>query len=163
VYAVTGSPPVDPHDVIALLVDGLPIRWLRNEKVTLDYGGQPVDIVGITCTHRPFIDAPKLDSVLKGKPEHFTILLYHTPDLAPEAAQRGIHLQLSGHTHGGQVRLPFFGALYTASLYHKKLEMGRYQLDGMTLYVSRGLGLEGAGAPRVRFLCPPEATLWEIC
>lgn len=163
VYLVTGSPPVDPQDVIAKVLRGKGnIRWLRNEKVTLEFEGQPMDIVGVTCTHRPFIDAPRLDAVLKGKPENFTILLYHTPDLAPEAALRGINLQLSGHTHGGQVRLPFFGALYAASLYGRKLQMGRYRLGGMTLYVSRGLGLEGEGAPRVRFLCPPEVTLWEI-
>ena len=90
------------------------------------------------------------------------ILLYHTPDLAPEASRLGIDLQLSGHTHGGQVRLPFYGALVTGSLYGKRFEAGRYQLERMVLYVSRGLGLEGAGAPRVRFLCPPEMILWEI-
>jgi uncharacterized protein len=71
-------------------------------------------------------------------------------------------LQLSGHTHGGQVRLPFYGALFTASLYGKVFEAGRYKLKDLTLYITRGLGLEGAGAPRVRFLCPPEITLWEI-
>jgi predicted MPP superfamily phosphohydrolase len=71
-------------------------------------------------------------------------------------------LQLSGHTHGGQVRLPLFGALYAGSLYGKRFESGRRQVGEMTLYVTRGLGLEGKGAPRVRFLCPPEMILWEI-
>jgi predicted MPP superfamily phosphohydrolase len=88
--------------------------------------------------------------------------LYHTPDLAPVAAAQGVDLQLSGHTHGGQVRLPFFGALFTSSLYGKKFEAGRYQVGALTLYVSRGIGLEGKGAPRARFLCPPEMILWEI-
>ncbi|MCA1553353.1 MAG: metallophosphoesterase, partial [Chloroflexi bacterium] len=90
----------------------------------------------------------------------FTILLYHSPDLAPQAAALGtIDLQLAGHTHGGQVRLPFYGALLTSSLYGKQLEMGLYQLRDMLLYVSRGVGLEGMGAPRARFRCRPEVTL----
>jgi predicted MPP superfamily phosphohydrolase len=60
------------------------------------------------------------------------------------------------------VRLPVFGALFTGSLYGKRFESGRRQVGTMTLYVTRGLGLEGKGAPRVRFLCPPEIILWEI-
>jgi predicted MPP superfamily phosphohydrolase len=89
-------------------------------------------------------------------------LLYHTPDLAPEAAEAGIDLQLSGHTHGGQVRLPFFGALFAGSLYGKRYEVGRLSEGALTLYVTRGIGMEGKGAPRVRFLSPPEITLWEL-
>jgi predicted MPP superfamily phosphohydrolase len=163
VYAVTGSPPVDQSKVIPQLLDGLEnLRWLRDERVTLDYHGQRIDVVGITCTHKPSTDGASLDNILHGDPDDFTILLYHTPDLAPVAAAQGIDLQLSGHTHGGQVRLPFFGAVYTSSLYGKKFEAGRYQIDGLTLYVSRGIGLEGKGAPRARFLCPPEIILWEI-
>ena len=111
------------------------------------------------------MDGPKLAQLLNEQPPplpHFTILLYHTPDLAPEAAEAGVDLQLSGHTHGGQVRLPLYGALYAASLYGKRFEMGRKQLDGLTLYVTRGIGMEGKSAPRVRFLCPPEIILWDI-
>ena len=162
VYAVTGSPPVDPPEVIAKLLEGLSIRWLKDEMVTLDDHGQPIDLIGITCTHRPSVDAPRLQQVLGGIPKRFTILLYHTPDLAPEAASAGIDLQLSGHTHGGQVRLPFFGAIVTSSLYWKRMEVGRMQIGNLTLYVTRGLGMEGKGAPRVRFLSPPEVILWEI-
>jgi predicted MPP superfamily phosphohydrolase len=50
----------------------------------------------------------------------------------------------------------------TSSLYGKAFEMGRYQVGDMTLYVSRGIGMEGSGAPRVRFLCPPEIVSWEV-
>ena len=162
VFAVSGSPPVDQPRVIARVLDGLNIRWLQNERVTLGHHGQPVDVIGVTCTHRPYIDAPQMRAALDGSLNRFTILLYHSPDLAPEAARAGIDLQLSGHTHGGQVRLPFFGALYTSSLYGKRFEVGRKQIDDLTLYVTRGIGMEGKGAPRVRFLCPPEITLWEI-
>ncbi len=162
VFAVTGSPPVDQPRVVAKLLDGLNIRWLKNEKVTLEHHGELVDVIGITCTHRPHIDAPQMRAALNGSANRFTILLYHSPDLAPDAALAGIDLQLSGHTHGGQVRLPFFGAFYTSSLYGKQLEIGRREIGDLTLYVTRGVGMEGEGAPRVRFLCPPEIILWEI-
>lgn len=89
-------------------------------------------------------------------PDAFTILLYHRPDLIEAAAQAGVSLQLSGHTHGGQMRLPGWGALVTGSSFYKKYEMGRYQVGSTTLYVSRGVGMEGRGMPRARFLCPPE-------
>lgn len=163
VYAVSGSPPVDKSQVIPQLLAGLDnLRWLRDERVTLTHAGQTIDVVGITCTHDPQKDGASLDEILRGDPDDFTMLLYHTPDLAPVAAEQGVDLQLSGHTHGGQIRAPFFGALFTSSLYGKRFEAGRYQLDALTLYVSRGIGMEGKGAPRARFLCPPEIVLWEI-
>jgi len=161
VYAVTGSTAVDYPEVISQILADLPVKWLKNETTTLPYAGGQVNLIGITCSHRPHQDAPLLAGLLHNL-NGLNILLYHTPDLAPEAARLGVDLQLSGHTHGGQVRLPFFGALITGSLYGKRFEAGRYQLQQMVLYVSRGLGLEGAGAPRGRFLCPPEVILWEI-
>ncbi|MBL8058733.1 MAG: metallophosphoesterase [Anaerolineales bacterium] len=162
VFAVTGSPAVDQDAVVPQLLEGLPIRWLRDETVTLAHAGRHFDLVGLTCTHKPFVDRPRLDAALNGARANPSILLYHSPDLAPEAAEAGVDLQLSGHTHGGQVRLPGYGALYAGSLYGKRFECGRYAVDGLTLYVTRGIGMEGKGAPRVRFLCPPEIILWEI-
>ena len=68
-------------------------------------------------------------------------------------------LVLCGHTHGGQVRLPLFGAILTSSQLGKRYEMGLYREGNTQMYVSRGVGLEGLSAPRVRFLAPPEVTL----
>ena len=107
------------------------------------------------------MDAPILAN-LSIPEDFFTIFLYHSPDLAPNACQLGIDLQLSGHTHGGQVCLPLFGPFFTASLYGRRFQSGRYQIGPMTLYITRGLGMEGKAAPRVRFLCPPEIILWEV-
>jgi predicted MPP superfamily phosphohydrolase len=170
VLAVSGSPAVDRPELVPQVLDGLPhVRWLRDEVVGLDHAGQQLNVVGLTCTHKPFVDGPRLAEVLSEahRPGHngarpFTILLYHTPDLAPEAAEAGIDLQLSGHTHGGQVRLPWYGALFSGSLYGKRYEAGRIVEGAMTLYVTRGIGMEGKGAPRVRFLAPPEITLWDL-
>jgi len=69
---------------------------------------------------------------------------------------------LSGHTHGGQVRIPIWGAFFTGSLYGRKLQSGMYRIHDTLLYISRGIGLEGMGAPRVRFLCSPEIIEWKI-
>jgi uncharacterized protein len=170
VYAVSGSPAVDLPALVPKVLAGLDnIRWLQDELVSVTFEGQSVDIVGLTCTHKPYVDGPRLRAILAGAHPNqlpgerpFTILLYHTPDLAPEAAEAGVDLQLSGHTHGGQVRLPIYGALYAGSLYGKSFESGRIQQAGLTLYVSRGIGMEGKGAPRIRFLTPPEIILWEL-
>lgn len=163
VLAVTGSPAVDKDDMVPALLEGLPLRWLRGERVTLARHGHRFDVVGLACSHKPFEDAPQLRALLdESVNDRFTILLYHSPDLAPEAAEMGIDLQLSGHTHAGQIRLPGIGPLMTGSLYGRALESGRKQLGDLTLYVTRGIGLEGKGAPRMRFLCPPEIILWEI-
>lgn len=164
VFVVAGSPPVDQPQVLPHLLEGLThIRCLHGEKATILHRGNTIDVIGLDCTHKPFVDGPKLRALMGVQPpERFTILLYHSPDLAPEAADLGVDLMLSGHTHGGQVRLPLAGAIYASSLYGKRFEAGRYALGSTTLYVSRGIGMEGRGAPRARFLCPPEAVLWEI-
>jgi predicted MPP superfamily phosphohydrolase len=164
VFAVPGSPPVDQPEVLPHLLEGFAnIRSLHGEKVTLRHNGRAFDLIGLDCTHKPSVDGPKLRALAGSiPPERFTILLYHTPDLAPDASAAGVDLMLSGHTHGGQVRIPGLGAIYASSLYGKRFEAGRYLVDRMTLYVSRGIGMEGMGAPRVRFLCPPEITFWEI-
>ncbi len=161
VFLVSGSPAVDLAENMPKILQGLPVHWLQKEKVSLPVGGDMVDVLGLTCSHRPFIDGPLL-AELQPSPERLSILLYHTPDLAPIAARLGIDLQLSGHTHGGQVRIPGFGALVTGSLYGKKFEAGRIRVGNMILYVTRGIGLEGAAAPRLRLFCPPEIILWEI-
>ena len=162
VFLVAGSSAADPADVMPELVKGMPVQWLREEKVTIEHAGQTLDLIGIGCTHRPFVDRLPFEALMEGRADRFTILLYHTPDLAPDASELGVDLMLSGHTHGGQVRLPLFGALVTSSLYGKAFEMGRYEQEGMTLYVTRGVGLEGSAAPRIRLLCPPEIVLWEL-
>jgi predicted MPP superfamily phosphohydrolase len=167
-YMVTGSPAVDLEHVFPIVVGNLDnLRWLRDEQVTVQVNDQPINIIGLTCTHKPFEDGPRLEQVLADSkaPDsgNFTILLYHTPDLAPNGANTGrIDLQLSGHTHGGQLRLPGIGALFAGSLYGKRFESGRQMVGNMTLYVTRGIGLEGKAAPRVRFICSPEIILWEI-
>lgn len=162
VYGVSGSEAVDLATVFPKLVAGLPLQPLDRKTVFLEKDGARFSLTGLACSHRPFLDAPILAELAPAANQNFSILLYHSPDLAPNAAQMGFDLQLSGHTHGGQVCLPVYGPLFTASLYGRKFRSGRYQVADMVLYITRGIGLEGKAAPRVRFLCPPEIILWQI-
>jgi len=129
----------------------------------VDVRGQRVTLVGVACSHDRTRDAPRLLEAMRGVGEsEFTLLLYHSPDLIYEAAELGVDLELGGHTHGGQIRVPFYGAIVTLSEYGRRFASGLFQVDGTTLYVSRGLGLEGGHAPRVRFLCRPELVSLEL-
>lgn len=160
VYAISGSPSVDPPETVAQLLDGLDVIWLRDQVASLAWHGCRLQIAGMECSYDIEADERKLDRLLDGGVDDaFTLLLYHTPDVMPAAAKNGVDLYLAGHTHGGQLRLPFYGAMVTASFHGKQYEMGAYQEGHTLLYVSRGVGLEGKGAPRARFLCPPEIEL----
>jgi predicted MPP superfamily phosphohydrolase len=92
----------------------------------------------------------------------FSILLYHAPDLIDDVEGHDVDLYCAGHTHGGQVALPVYGALVTFSKFGKKYEGGLYRMGRAWLYVNRGIGMEGGGAPRVRFWARPEITVFEI-
>lgn len=161
VYAILGSPPVDERDVVPPLFTDLPIRLLKDEwlELALDHERRLI-LLGMDCTHYLPLDRHRLARMVDSAPNSAPrILLYHAPDLMPEAAELGLDLYLCGHTHGGQVRLPGFGAILTSSQLGKRYEMGLYREGRTNLYVSRGVGLEGLSAPRVRFLAPPEITL----
>jgi predicted MPP superfamily phosphohydrolase len=160
IYAILGS--VETPRVMSTVFAGLPnVQVLRNEIQLLDFPGGQLALLGVTLDRGP--DQQVLEKLAaKIPPQAFSLLLYHTPDLIETASVAGIDLYLAGHTHGGQIRLPFYGALYTSSLYGKQYEMGAYRVEETSLYVSRGLGMEGFGLPRLRFLCPPELVLLEL-
>jgi predicted MPP superfamily phosphohydrolase len=162
IYAVRGS--VEPTlESMAWLVEGTDVVWLEQEAVTVDVRGQLVTLVGAACSHRQELDAARLAQAMDGIPaDDFTLLLYHSPDLILEAAEQRVDLYLGGHTHGGQLRLPFYGAIVTSSRYGRQYVSGLFEEDGTTMYISRGIGFEGGGMPRARFLCPPEIVSIEL-
>lgn len=161
VYAVPGSPAVDLPDVVPPLFEGTPVRLLRNETVVITApGGERFTIMGLDCRHDIVADTMTMDRVrATANEEGPRILLYHSPDLMPQAIDREIDLYLCGHTHGGQVRLPIIGPILTSSKLGRRYVMGHYAAGRTHLYVSRGVGFEGLGAPRVRLFCPPEIAL----
>lgn len=164
VYCVSGTPLVEPLARVQAFVKDLNnLKLLPNQWITVNTPGGALHILGIVVTHDMKRDRDMLTKLMSiAPPDGLSLLLMHPPDIAPEANDLGIDLYLCGHTHGGQIRLPFIGALFSSSQLGNRFIMGRYELGRTTLYTSRGVGLEGLGAPRARFLCPPEIVLWEI-
>jgi predicted MPP superfamily phosphohydrolase len=95
-------------------------------------------------------------------PGAYTILLYHYPDEIEGLPRRKVDLYCAGHTHGGQVALPLYGALITLARHGKRYEAGLYRVGETWLYVNRGIGMEGGAVPRVRFWARPEVTVFEL-
>ncbi|MFE8695371.1 metallophosphoesterase [Cytobacillus sp. FJAT-53684] len=120
--------------------------------------GSRIYVIGIDDA---MLGTPNIETAINGVPaDSYKILLSHAPDLADEAATYNIHLQLSGHSHGGQVKIPFVGALVTppfADNYHE----GFYKIGNtpLTLYVNRGLGTTRLP---FRFLSRPELTVFTL-
>ncbi len=143
----------DAERVNAVMTESGHIQ-LNNTRRTLHIGGVPLHIVGLDDIWEGEHDIDRaLHGLNRAEP---ALLLAHEPDYADTASKRYPFIaQLSGHTHGGQVRVPFRGAVALPPL-GRRYEMGRYDVGGMALYVNRGIGLAD---PPYRFLCPPELTL----
>jgi predicted MPP superfamily phosphohydrolase len=133
----------------------LGIRVLRNERVAITRGDASFDLAGVDdYGGRSFLPGhgPDLKRALTGRdPARAVVLLAHQPRQVHDASQHDVDLQLSGHTHGGQV-WPWH---YLVSLQQGGLVAGRYQIGGTQLYVSRGAGYWG---PPVRVGAPAEIT-----
>ncbi len=132
------------------------IRVLVNESVPIERDGTRFWLGGMDDVLNGTAD---LDATLRKIPaDEATILLVHEPDYADQVACFRVDLQLSGHTHGGQVRLPFIRPLFLPDLARKYI-WGLYQIGGLTLYTNPGLGT--VNLP-VRLNCPPEITLLTV-
>ncbi len=159
-YAILGN-----HDVTvgaalvtnALKRQGIPV--LRNEFLVLTRGGDHLTLAG---TADPGTDIPNLNTSIPAHPEGPVILMAHAPDYADNVVvhPRGalVDLMLSGHSHGGQIRLPILGALVLPPMGRIYTE-GFYQLGRMQLYVNRGIGT--VGLP-FRLNCPPEISTFTL-
>lgn len=131
---------------------------LAGKREMIDIDGTKVAVAGASC-----MNPEAYEKLLDGVPEGaFSVFLYHYPDLIEEVAAKGADLYLAGHTHGGQVALPFYGAMVTLARHGKKYEAGKYVVGQTTLYVNRGIGMEAGPVPRVRFLARPEVTVIDI-
>jgi predicted MPP superfamily phosphohydrolase len=159
-YAVMGN-----HDsvlgapTIAPILSAVGIPLLVNQHVPIEHGGSRLWLCGI---HDPVTHLPDLDAAIPQWPDGPVLLMSHGPDFADVvvAHPRGplVDLMVSGHSHGGQVRIPFVGALALPTGGQKYPE-GLYRFDHMQLYVNRGIGT--VGLP-IRLNCPPEITLFTL-
>lgn len=140
------------------LFTGTGFKALDAETVTLQKDGEKFRITGLNCKH-----PSRFSEVLAKIPDDsFNIFLYHFSDLVEDLEYFNVDLYLCGHTHGGQIAMPLYGALITLSKFGKKYEAGMYNVGDTIMYVNRGIGMEAGIAPRVRFLARPEITVFEI-
>lgn len=163
-----------PHGVVGVAGnwdEKFPLRELfrRGEAVLLDdetrlleRDGHRLRLVGQSV----YPGTPLRDLLPKDDDGAVTIYLHHKPDAVDELRGRQtgqrVDLFLCGHTHGGQVCVPFWGAVITLSKYHKQFERGLYEDGGVPMYVNRGVGVEGGAVPRVRFLSRPEVAVIDL-
>jgi hypothetical protein len=138
----------------ALEAEGIPV--LRNAAMPVTFHGETLWIAGVDDTllgdpdpQRAFADLPDRETPL---------VLWHEPEFAEAVATRGAFAQLSGHTHGGQVRLPGLGPVGLPR-HGRRHIIGMNDAAGMPIYTSRGVGVY---RPPLRFNCPPEVTLVEL-
>lgn len=163
IYAISGTPAADTPDTLQEVFSQLPnITLLQDQVKRLDLPGDSLYLLGVSNL-KIGRDSVALHSLMQSiPPDAYSVLLYHTPGLPYEAAEEQVDLYLTGHTHGGQARLPLYGALTTMSRHGREFQAGLYQIGQTQMYISRGIGMEGLQLPRVRFLCPPEIVLIEI-
>ena len=128
------------------------IPVLRNAAMPLERGRDRLWIAGIDDA---MVGAADLTAAMQRIPtSEATVLLAHEPDFADEAAHFPVDLQLSGHSHGGQVRIPGVGALVLPTL-AQKYPIGLNRVGKLQVYANRGIGVIN---PPVRFNCSPEVT-----
>jgi predicted MPP superfamily phosphohydrolase len=146
-------------EVVTALRRWTPFRVLRDEADTIEIGETRLHVIGLDDRGRDWDRGIASDDRLRdliqaapcGVP---SILLVHRPDIFPQAATGGIALTLSGHTHGGQLALPWkHGRRINLADFITQFPRGFYEHEGRFLYVSCGLGVTGQ---RIRLFTPRE-------
>lgn len=128
---------------------------LQNSHVSINKDKDSFTLAGLDDV---LLGKPNLSEALKGSnPKLFTLLMCHEPDYATQVQQFPVDVQLSGHSHGGQIQVPFLGYLVTPPMAQYYVE-GWHQLgtQPLSLYVSRGIGTTRMP---YRFMCKPEITV----
>ncbi|MGH2829473.1 MAG: metallophosphoesterase [Actinomycetota bacterium] len=149
----------EPNNTWEELAAGLQARGWRlmlNRSERID----GFEVAGLDDPH---IDRHDMNAAPPRSPgdEGFRLAVVHSPEVARALAERGFDLIVAGHTHGGQLRLPGFGALVTNTRsLPRRMARGLHRIDGAWLHVSAGMGTSKY-AP-VRFSCRPEACLLEL-
>jgi predicted MPP superfamily phosphohydrolase len=140
------------------LFEGTGFEVLNGEKKIIEKDGEQIVVCGLN-----FWDKSSKDSLLgSNSADIYNVFLYHTSDFVEDLEKLNVDLYLAGHTHGGQIALPVYGAIITLSKFGKKYEAGLYKVGETDMYVNRGLGMEGGHAPRARFFARPEISVFDI-
>lgn len=166
IYGVFGN-----HDhrldvgLLLKALQGLGVKMLINNSDVIRIKNIPVQMIGVDSGvyDDPFMKS-KEDlnlAMTKVTKDDFKILLSHSPDIIENASEAKINVVFAGHTHGGQIRLPIIGPIYTSSKYGSKYASGLYEQDGTFMYVNRGIGCskDSLFPFPVRINCPPEIAI----
>jgi predicted MPP superfamily phosphohydrolase len=145
----------DGEPLVSLLRAG-GVEVLRNERRTLSRGEDHLVIAGVDDTWSRRADVARTLDGVAARP---VVALAHDPRLFPELARHGAALVLSGHTHWGQVAIPFVARRLNLSRLSYRYHAGLYRSGEATLYVNPGLGTTG---PPVRLGAPPEITVLRL-
>lgn len=160
VFACMGNHDLfDDYSKITQAMRDAGIQMLDNENRVLRVNGENLNVVGVGDSARRY-DFSRFDQALEGTdPEGFKLLLVHKPTFFERACEAGIDLQLSGHTHGGQIALNVMG--FPVSLVHliERYAHGLYKEGKSRLYVNSGVGM--VVAP-IRLGVPPEITVIKL-
>ena len=126
--------------------------------------GRRLSLVGLTPRMSHGRDAAGLLALVRQAPaDGLRVVIGHGPDFVQVLAGAvPVDLALAGHTHGGQVVLPWLGAPYTKTRLPSLYAAGLHDYAGLPIHVSAGIGMERGTAPQIRFLCPPEMSLLEV-
>ncbi|MCI1775568.1 MAG: metallophosphoesterase [Paenibacillus lautus] len=154
-FSILGNHDYGDVEKLIALEEEAGFRVLRNDAVKLRREGAVFAVAGLDDG---IWGTPDPEAAIRDLPEGmFKLLLMHEPDYADTAAAYPFHLQLSGHSHGGQIRLPWMGEVITPPG-AKRYVQGLYTVgsQGMQLYVNRGIGTTHLP---FRFLCKPELTV----
>ncbi len=131
----------------------MPMRFLNNESIILDEWD--IELAGVDQTLQRGED---LAEALPNRPERRpTVLLAHYPSTAYRVPAGRVDLQLSGHTHGGQIRLPYFECVWPNDRIPRDKARGIHRIGDTNVHTSPGIGV--SGPIRHRFRCPAEVTL----
>lgn len=143
------------------LLAGTPVKILDDEIVHLVHAGARIALCGVDLNYSPRASAALNELLDPADVDDVRIVLAHRPDVVYAIAPRTrVDLVVAGHTHGGQVQVPFFGPPITLSSVPCEVAAGGlHAVDGVRVYVSRGIGWEHGHAPRVRFNCTPEVSV----
>jgi hypothetical protein len=138
---------------------------LRDEQTTIEIRGQTLHVIGLDDHGRDWArgktSVPYLSAAMARVPADEPILLLsHRPDVFPQAAERRVALTLSGHTHGGQIGVPWFdGRIRNLAEFMTDFDRGLYERGGSYLYVNSGLGVTGQ---RIRLNTPREIVVIDL-
>jgi hypothetical protein len=140
---------------------GSGLRYLEDQVAVLEEEG--VQLVGLSLGASRRAVPEALAERIRAF-EGLSLVFAHAPDFALELDELGVPvLALAGHTHGGQVQLPWYGPPLVLSEIPRKMGAGGlFPLGESWLCISRGIGMERNHAPRIRFLCRPELTVLEL-